>query len=216
MKFQNIVTLFKRCNFIKTLRVRKKIECPDGGKSLILVYKKTGFRYNKNSKIIMRNDAKLEMGKVWGREPKNISDVSIGSNSILEITGYVTAFHGTTLSVQGGGHLTLGNCLINNKCSIMCHKEISIGNGTDIAAGVLVQDYDGHVLLPNSRETSVAPIHIGDNVWIGANSIILKGVTIGNGAVIAAGSIVTKDIPPKCLAAGVPARVIRENVEWEH
>lgn len=98
----------------------------------------------------------------------------------------------------------------------MCRKQISIGNNTDIAAGVLIQDYDGHVLLPNTRETSALPISIGNNVWIGANSVILKGVTIGDGVVVAAGSIVTKDVPPKCLVGGVPAKIIRENIEWEH
>ncbi len=54
-----------------------------------------------------------------------------------------------------------------------------------------------------------APIKIGDNVWIGANSVILKGVTIGNNAIIAAGSIVTKDVPANAIVGGCPAKVIR-------
>ena len=58
------------------------------------------------------------------------------------------------------------------------------------------------------------PIVIEDNVWIGVNVLILKGVTIGHGSVIAAGSIVTRDIPCNCLAAGIPAKVIREKISW--
>ena len=58
------------------------------------------------------------------------------------------------------------------------------------------------------------PVVIGNHVWIAAGAMILKGVTIGDGAVIAAGAVVTKDVPAYCLAAGVPARVIRENVLW--
>jgi acetyltransferase-like isoleucine patch superfamily enzyme len=54
-----------------------------------------------------------------------------------------------------------------------------------------------------------SPVDIGDYVWVGMNSIILKGVTVGEGAIIGAGSVVTRDVPPFCLAAGAPARVLR-------
>jgi len=64
-------------------------------------------------------------------------------------------------------------------------------------------------------QTSSSDIIIGNKVWIGANVQILKGVHIGNGAVIGAGSIVTQDIPEKCMAAGVPAKVVRENITWD-
>ena len=57
-------------------------------------------------------------------------------------------------------------------------------------------------------------IVVGDNVWIGGRAIILKGVIIGDGAVVAAGAVVTRNVPPRTIVAGVPARVIRENVSW--
>jgi len=59
------------------------------------------------------------------------------------------------------------------------------------------------------------PISIGNHVWIGINATILKGVTIGDGAIIAAGAVVTRDIPASCMAAGVPASVIKNNISWE-
>jgi acetyltransferase-like isoleucine patch superfamily enzyme len=68
--------------------------------------------------------------------------------------------------------------------------------------------------IVGGKNSNTMPIIIGDNVWIGMNCIILKGVTIGDGAIIAAGSVVNKDIPPRALAAGAPARVIKENVGW--
>ena len=55
----------------------------------------------------------------------------------------------------------------------------------------------------------------GDKVWIATNAMILPGVTIGDGAIVAAGAVVTKDVPPRCMVAGVPAKVIKENVEWK-
>ena len=59
------------------------------------------------------------------------------------------------------------------------------------------------------------PVHIGNHVWIGRSAIILKGVTIGAGAIVGAGSVVTRDVPARSLVAGNPAKVIKENVEWE-
>ena len=73
-------------------------------------------------------------------------------------------------------------------------------------------DSDAHA-LNGSRNTN--PVHIGNHVWIGTRVTILNGVTIGDGAVIAAGALVTQDVPAGCLAGGIPAKVIKENVEWE-
>ena len=61
-----------------------------------------------------------------------------------------------------------------------------------------------------------APIVIGDKVWIGANATVLPGVTIGKGAIVAAGAVVTRDVPPNTIVAGVPARVVREIRPGEH
>lgn len=71
----------------------------------------------------------------------------------------------------------------------------------------------GHPLSPKGRRAKMAnskPITIGNDVWIGGNCTILPGVTIGNNVIIAAGAVVTKDIPGNCLAAGVPAKVIKQ------
>lgn len=69
--------------------------------------------------------------------------------------------------------------------------------------------------MNHKPEKMTAPINIGNHVWIGLRAIILKGVTIGDGAVIAAGAVVTNNVPANSVVAGVPARVMSENVNWE-
>jgi acetyltransferase-like isoleucine patch superfamily enzyme len=77
---------------------------------------------------------------------------------------------------------------------------------------VSIFDNDWHRV--DDKAETWAPVAIGNNVWIGLNATVLKGVTIGDGAVVAAGAVVTRSVPPKCLVAGVPARIVKENVAW--
>lgn len=111
-----------------------------------------------------------------------------------------------------GATLSLGNGYMNFDSKIYCYNNIKIGNRVFILEGVTIIDSDVHSIF--NKEVS-APITIGDNVWIGINATILKGVNIGDGAVIGAGAVVTKDVPAKALVVGVPAKAIKENVEWK-
>jgi len=93
---------------------------------------------------------------------------------------------------------------------LSCSNRIVIGNHTMIGAECLITDSDFHGFpLGENRPVQTAPVEIGDYVFIGTRSIVLKGVKIGNKAVIGAGSVVASDIPENCIAAGNPARVIR-------
>ena len=86
---------------------------------------------------------------------------------------------------------------------------IVIGEGSLIGHNVVLATLD-HDLAPEKRHIlHPAPIHIGHNVWIGAVAVVTKGVTIGDNSVLAAGAVVTRDIPPNVIAAGVPAKVLR-------
>lgn len=101
----------------------------------------------------------------------------------------------------------------NNFCMISESTGIEIGNNVLIGSNVHIYDSDFHNLNPEKRLNGIpntAPVHIEDNVFIGSNVTILKGVNIGKNAVIASGSIVTKDIPSNVIAGGIPAKVIRE------
>ena len=110
--------------------------------------------------------------------------------------------------------LTIGNnTSINYRTVISVESMVKIGNNCLIAEETKIFDNNSHGIDYRHRqmtEKDVSPIIIEDDVWIGMNSIILKGVTIGRGAVVAAGSVVTKNVPAMTVVSGNPATVIKE------
>ncbi|WP_370557055.1 transferase [Edwardsiella tarda] len=117
--------------------------------------------------------------------------------------------------VYGNGQVIIGdNTWLSPGCVIFSHKDIVINIGSQCDFGPLVKLIPGsHKIGDRYRragEGIALPISIGNGCWIGANSLILGGVTIGNGVVVAAGSVVTRDIPDNTLVAGVPAIIKRE------
>ncbi len=116
------------------------------------------------------------------------------------------------LAVGRGARLEIGNgTYINYGTSIGATLSIRIGANCSIGTNSTLIDNDFHSLDPEHRNEvpPSAPIVLEDNVWLGLRVIVLRGVTIGQGSVIGAGSVVTRSIPPRSLAAGQPARVIR-------
>ncbi|MFO7810016.1 MAG: DapH/DapD/GlmU-related protein, partial [Candidatus Delongbacteria bacterium] len=89
---------------------------------------------------------------------------------------------------------------------------IKIGKNVLCGANTVITDYDWHGIEPDKRNKAAdpQPVVIGDNVWLGLNSVVLKGVTVGKNSVIGANSVVTRDIPKNVVAAGNPCRVIKE------
>jgi acetyltransferase-like isoleucine patch superfamily enzyme len=111
------------------------------------------------------------------------------------------------------GKLILHGGFINENVQITAGDIIEIGEGATIGRDVVIRSFDGHTIQRPGYKIS-EPIKIGKHVWIGQGAKILKGVTIGDGAIIASGAIVTKDVPAHSIVAGVPAKVIEENVRW--
>lgn len=113
-----------------------------------------------------------------------------------------------------GKHVHFGNNIYANfNLTLVDDSHIYVGDGTMFGPNVTVATA-GHPVLPELRGAAPyqynLPVHIGKNCWIGAGALILPGVRIGDGSVIGAGSVVTKDIPAGCVAAGNPCRVLRE------
>ncbi|MGI9146795.1 MAG: acyltransferase [Chloroflexota bacterium] len=114
------------------------------------------------------------------------------------------------LATLPGGHLEIGNnVFINYGCSLASSKHVKIGNDCLIGSHVMIMDSDFHRVEDKSWDTSGVPIILEDRVWIGNRCIVLKGVLIGHDSVVAAGSVVTHDVPPRTVVAGVPAKVVR-------
>lgn len=104
------------------------------------------------------------------------------------------------------------DCWFNIQCLLEVHAEVVIGNRVQLGQQVMLLTNTHELGPPYRRSGSLQalPVRIGDGAWLGARSTILPGVTVGEGAAVAAGAVVTKDVPPNCLVAGVPARVIRQ------
>ncbi|MBV1877040.1 MAG: acyltransferase [Pseudomonadales bacterium] len=110
------------------------------------------------------------------------------------------------------GHITLGdNCLICPGVRFNSGSSINVGNNCMFAAGSYITDADWHDIYDRTKTIgTTAPITLADNVWIGDGAIVCKGVSIGENSVIGAGAVVASDIPANCIAAGNPARVIKQ------
>lgn len=112
----------------------------------------------------------------------------------------------------------VGDVVIGDHTRIGLHNTVigpvKIGHHVNLAQGVTVTALNHNFKDANKRideqGISTAPVTIGDDIWIGANAVILPGVTIGNHSVVAAGAVVTKDVPPRSLVAGVPAKEIKQ------
>ena len=131
---------------------------------------------------------------------------------------------------RAGGTLHIGQRTFVGASTLVCAERIEIGDDVLISWGCTVVDHNSHALAWKDRSDDVeqwyegrkdwtpverAAVRIGNKAWIGFNAIILKGVTIGEGAIVGAGSVVTRDVPAFTIVAGNPARPIRELEEHE-
>lgn len=164
-------------------------------------------------------------GIIFGKNMNILGNVAItGMGSIRIGENFMmtsgNAANPISSNLQGCFHaekdalVVIGNNVGMSSTRLWISKELKIGNNVKIGACTLIIDTDTHPMNYITRRSSnegakSSPIIIEDDVWIGAHSIILKGVTIGARSVIGAGSVVTKDIPADCVAAGNPCKIIR-------
>lgn len=146
--------------------------------------------------------------RLWGTPAIYNSGTLLIGNKVRLVSTVATL----ELAVGPGGRLEIGdNVYINYGCSIGATQSIRIGANCSIGCHTIMMDNDFHELDPERRNEvpPSAPIVLENDVWLGVRVTVLRGVTIGAGSAIGAGSVVTRDIPPRTVAAGVPAKVIR-------
>ena len=158
-------------------------------------------------------NAKFVMGGRRVIGSPNVTKLQMDKWTTLEVNGNFAMNENTNIWITHSGKLILNGGFINEGVTITCAKRVTIGKNAHIAREAVIRDYDGHYLEDVAYRTA-KPVFIGDNVWIGYRAMILKGVTIGDNSVIAANSVVTKDVPSNCIVAGNPATIIKTGISW--
>lgn len=169
---------------------------------------------NRGKVVVTLGDrSKLQLHKVHGARGNRLT---VGNDSLI---GSRVAFD------RVGAYIEIGDRCYIGASSLVSAESIILGDDVVISWGVTIVDHNSHDAAWEGREGDIlnwakglknweyvirAPVRIEDRVWIGFNAIILKGVTIGSGAVVAAGSVVTRDVEPNTIVAGNPARFVRQ------
>lgn len=198
--------------FLRINLFRKGARTNAGHRGLFIPAKLCRIVMGRGAQIVLNGT--LTLGWKEFRKSTLETRFRMGRNGKVVVNGNFTVYNGSDIRVYDNGVLTLNGGFCNMGVQIVCAKRISLGQGVAIARDVIIRDYDAHEMLQPGYETA-RDICIGDHVWVGTRAVILKGVTIGDGAVVAAGAVVTRDVPARCLVAGVPAKMIREHVEWQ-
>lgn len=178
-----------------------------------------GIRFFKGALLSLADNSEIELNSILSVGSKRVignkvsTRIQIDRNCKMTVNGRFACNEGSYIWITHSGHLELSGGFINEGVTITCASEMHIGKGANIAREAVIRDYDGHYIEDVDYRTA-KPVWIGDNVWIGYRAMILKGVTIGDGAIIAANAVVTKDVPPHSIVAGNPAKVIRDNINW--
>jgi len=174
----------------------------------------------------VRSGRTIEVGagsqvRWWGLRARSRGTLCIGKESIIRCR---VDFDGQN------GRVVIGDRCYIGASHLVCHTGILIGDDVIISWGVTIVDHDSHALAWDKRRddvaqwkrgqkswdsVAVAPVTIGNKAWIGFGVSVLKGVTVGEGAVLGARAVVTRDVPPFCVVAGNPARVVRRLAEQE-
>lgn len=179
------------------------------------------FQYKISERLPLEGEEMIEFMREQSDESRRLQiELNCKYNTPLEIRDIFSRIIGEKVDesfrmfppfyTDFGKNIHIGkNVFINSNCQFQDQGGIYIGDGVLIGHSVILATLNHHLEPEKRQYLHHAPIHIGKGVWMGARATILAGVTIGNNAVVAAGAVVTKDVPENMIVAGVPARVIK-------
>ena len=202
---------WKRVSWCPSRKLQARVR--SGNPSNIVALRGTAVSIDPSASIQV-GGGKVVLNASWCEKNPFRTLFSMRENSSFTVHGSLDIYSNADISVNRNATLEIGSGFINQGARIHCFDRITIGNRVYIGDDVAIRDSDGHEIEGSGRPMTL-PIVIEDRVWIGARVTIVKGVTIGEGSVVAAGSVVVKDVPPHTLVAGVPAKVVKENVTWK-
>ena len=210
-KYWNILRQMSFASVFKTIRYNYLISNVkrDGGRWLI--FRGAYIQMNNTARVFLYAPFTMGARKVIGSS--NVTKFQMDKWTTLVVNGKFHMNENSNIWITHSGKLILNGGFINENVTITCAKQIIIGKNAHIAREAVIRDYDGHYIEDVAYRTS-KPVIIGDNVWIGYRAMILKGVTIGDNSVVAANSVVTKDVPANSIVAGNPAKVIKTGINW--
>lgn len=135
----------------------------------------------------------------------------------LSVSGIVTLMSGCHVHVHYDAAVEIGTgTFLNAGTTLTCHERVVIGRGCAVSWGVTITDTDIHTIVRSgARRPNRAPVVIDDHVWIGTGAIVLKGCSLGESSVIAAGAVVTSAVPAGGLVRGNPAQIVGSDVGWQ-
>jgi len=143
----------------------------------------------------------------------NRGRISLGDNVTLGSYPDGTAYTCSLRTYYPEARIEIGDHCLLNGAVLHANCHITMGNRVLLGPGVILVDNDSHPPVSSDERYGgrppEAPIHLKDRVWIGMRSTVMKGVTVGEGTIVAAGSVVTKDLPANVIAAGIPARALK-------
>jgi acetyltransferase-like isoleucine patch superfamily enzyme len=209
-------------SLMRSLAISRRVRSTRGG--LLPIVTSASTRFELAREAVIETDGRVVFdyqyfaGSDWfGELPVGHTRVRMAARSRLRLGSSARIGGGTQIVVGPGATVEIGaETYINPNSRILCAHAVTIGRRCAVSWRVTIFDFVGAhaVTIDGQLLEDVAPIGIGDDVLIGAGATVLRGVTIGAGAVVAAASVVTNDVPPGSLVAGNPARVISAAVSW--
>ena len=204
-------------NILRALYLNLKFNKNVDLSRLILINKDVELSLASSSKIVLEKGARLNFGfftHIFSK--RRNSKLILEEDASFVLTGKAMIQSGAMIFLGRGKTLKIGRSTFTSNIKILAHDDITIGDNCIFGWECQIFSGDGH---PIYQEESIinkdVPVVIEDNVWVGSRALILKGVRVGKGSIVAAGAVVTKDVPQNCIVAGNPAKVVKENISWK-